>query len=61
MPMPKREKGELLFIPSSTPCRNVKEKILRHIEVQFQNEGHAFVDDYLLEDLIRSRQINLTR
>jgi hypothetical protein len=30
---------------------------MRHIEVKYQNGGHAFVDDYLLEALIRSRQI----
>jgi len=30
---------------------------MRHIEVRYQNETHAFVDDYLLDDLIRSRQI----
>jgi hypothetical protein len=30
---------------------------MRHIEVKFQNDTHAFVDDYLLETLIRSGQI----
>jgi hypothetical protein len=30
---------------------------MRHVEVKYQNDTHAFVDDYLLEDLIRSNQI----
>jgi hypothetical protein len=30
---------------------------MRHVEVTYQNDTHAFVDDYLLEDLIRSKQI----
>jgi hypothetical protein len=30
---------------------------MRHVEVKYQNDTHAFVDDYLLEDLIRSKQI----
>jgi hypothetical protein len=30
---------------------------MRHIEVKYQNGSHAFVDDYLLDALIRSRQI----
>jgi len=31
---------------------------MRHIEVQYQDGTHAFVDDYLLDSLIRSRQIS---
>ena len=30
---------------------------MRHIEVKYQNGAHAFVDDYLLDALIHSRQI----
>jgi hypothetical protein len=30
---------------------------MRHIEVKYQNGTHAFVDDYLLDALIHSRQI----
>jgi len=30
---------------------------MRHIEVKYQDGTHAFVDDYLLEALIRRRQI----
>ncbi len=30
---------------------------MRHVEVKYQNDTHAFVDDYLLEELIRSKQI----
>jgi hypothetical protein len=30
---------------------------MRHIEVQFQDGSHAFVDDFSLEDLIQSRRI----
>jgi hypothetical protein len=30
---------------------------MRHIEVKYRNGIHAFVDDYLLESLIRSGQI----
>ena len=30
---------------------------MRHIEVQYQNGTHAFVDDYLLDSLIRSGRI----
>jgi hypothetical protein len=30
---------------------------MRHVEVRYQNDTHAFIDDYLLEDLIRSKQI----
>ncbi len=30
---------------------------MRHIEVKYQNGTHAFVDDYLLEALIRSGKI----
>jgi hypothetical protein len=30
---------------------------MRHIEVKYQNGTHAFVDDYLLDALITSRQI----
>jgi hypothetical protein len=30
---------------------------MRHIEVRYQNGTHAFVDDYLLDALIHSRQI----
>jgi len=30
---------------------------MRHIEVKYQNDTHAFVDDYLLEELIKSKQI----
>ncbi len=30
---------------------------MRHIEVEYQDGRHAFVDDYLLENLIKSRQI----
>ena len=30
---------------------------MRHIEVEYQDETHAFVDDYALEDLIRLRLI----
>ena len=31
---------------------------MRHIEVKYQNGTHAFVDDYLLDALIRSGQIS---
>ena len=34
-----------------------KGEIMRHIEVKYQNDTHAFVDNYLLKDLIRSKQI----
>ena len=34
-----------------------KDEIMRHIEVKYQNGTHAFVDDYLLDALIQSRQI----
>jgi hypothetical protein len=34
-----------------------KDEIMRHIEVKYQNGTHAFVDDYLLDALIHSRQI----
>ena len=30
---------------------------MRHIEVEYQDGGHAFVDDYSLENLIKSNQI----
>ena len=30
---------------------------MRHVEVKYQNNMHAFVDDYLLEELIRSKRI----
>jgi len=30
---------------------------MRHIEVKYENGTHAFVDDYLLDALITSRQI----
>jgi hypothetical protein len=30
---------------------------MRHIEVQYQDGTHAFVDDYLLDPLIRSARI----
>jgi len=30
---------------------------MRHIEVVYQNDTHAFVDDFSLDDLIRSRMI----
>ena len=30
---------------------------MRHIEVEYQNDTHAFVDDYSLENLIKSNQI----
>jgi len=30
---------------------------MRHIEVKHQNGRHMFVDDYFLEDLIRSGEI----
>jgi len=30
---------------------------VRHIEVEYQDGGHAFVDDYSLENLIKSNQI----
>ena len=30
---------------------------MRHVEVKYQNDMHAFVDDYLLEELIRSKRI----
>ena len=34
-----------------------KDENMRHIEVKYQNGTHAFVDDYLLDALIRSGQI----
>ena len=30
---------------------------MRHIEVEYQDETHAFIDDYTLEKLIRLRLI----
>jgi hypothetical protein len=30
---------------------------VRHIEVEYPDGGHAFIDDYLLEGLINSKQI----
>lgn len=30
---------------------------MRHIEVKYQNGSHAFVDDYLLDVLTQSKQI----
>lgn len=30
---------------------------MRHIEVEYQDGRHAFIDDYLLEGLIKSNQI----
>jgi len=30
---------------------------VRHIEVEYPDGRHAFIDDYLLEGLIRSKQI----
>ena len=30
---------------------------MRHIEVKYEDGTHAFVDDYLLESLIRSGQV----
>jgi hypothetical protein len=32
---------------------------MRHIEVKYQDDTHAFVDDYALEDLIRSGLIKM--
>ncbi len=31
---------------------------MRHIEVEYPDGRHAFIDDYLLEGLIESKQIN---
>lgn len=31
---------------------------MRHIEVEYADGSHAFIDDYLLEGLIKSKQIN---
>jgi hypothetical protein len=30
---------------------------MRHIEVEFQDGSHAFIDDFLLSDLINSKMI----
>jgi len=35
----------------------VKEEAVRHIEVEYPDGRHVFIDDYLLEGLIKSRQI----
>jgi hypothetical protein len=37
--------------------RAEKDEIMRHIEVKYQDGTHAFVDDYLLDSLIRSGKI----
>ena len=34
-----------------------KEKIVRHLEVKYQDGSHAFVDDHSLESLIKSNRI----
>jgi hypothetical protein len=48
--------GEITRGPRDSGGRKTR-KAMRHIEVQYRDETHAFVDDYLLDSLIRSGKI----
>ena len=52
-----RVPGKKVAYRKRAPGSNVKEEIMRHVEVEYQDGVHTFVDDYSLENLIKSNQI----